>query len=116
MEMRFHTGVGPVLEPVRQDRGKFQILLQTRIPLVHCVGQPRGSPESFPDVAKTEERMGAKKARKEKKVAARGGVALVYRDLSRGAASHQLKSLAVDPPPQLLPQSGEVSLNEDIQI
>jgi hypothetical protein len=29
------------------DRGKFQTPLQTRIALVHCVGQPRGSPESF---------------------------------------------------------------------
>lgn len=38
---------------------------------------------------------------RKKKVAARGEVAWSYRDLSRGAASHQIKSLAVDPLRQL---------------
>src|SRR5271170_1091807 len=66
-------------------------------PLVHCVTQPRGSPESFrtwlkPGAGWVQRRLGRKK-----KVAARGEVTWSYRDHFTWRCKPQIKSLAVDP-------------------
>src|ERR1700722_9986167 len=75
------------------DRGKFQTLLQTRIALVHCVGQPRGSPESFPDMAKTGGGVRCEEgSERKKKVTARGS-AWSYRDLFTWRCKPQIKAL-----------------------